>query len=268
MYPNLPKSYKGVYPFKLGTTSFIYPDHIIPNIKMLGPCLDEIELLFFESTPASLPSRHEIKEIGLLAKEFDLSYNVHLPLDISLSASDPSQRQAALETMLQIIDLTRPLAPSTCTLHLPYNRTDIEPEQIKNWQELVYQGMEQLLAAGIESKSISIETLDYPFEWVENIITDLNLSVCIDLGHLMVHGFDLEAVFEKYSQVTSIIHLHGVDNNEDHLALDRLSSKRTNIIMGILKRFAGVVSLEVFAFDRLASSLKFLEQRWHRIDSL
>lgn len=268
MYPTLPKSYKGVYPFKLGTTSFIYPDHIIPNIRMLGPYLDEIEILFFESAPTSLPSRHEIKEIGILAKEFDLSYNVHLPLDISLSAPDPSKRQAALEANLQIIDLTMPLSPSTCTLHLPYNGTDIKPERIKKWQELVHQSMEQLLATGIESKSISIETLDYPFEWVENILNDLNLSACIDLGHLMVHGFEPETVFDRYSQITSIIHLHGVKNNKDHLALDRLSSKRTNIIMGILKRFTGVVSLEVFSFDRLASSLNFLEQRWHRADSL
>lgn len=262
MYPTLPKSYKGVYPFKLGTTSFIYPDHIIPNIKMLGPYLDEIELLFFESQPASLPSRHEIKEMGLLAEEFDLSYNVHLPLDISMSAPDPSKRQAALKTILQIIDLTLPLAPSTYTLHLPYNGTDFEPEQIKKWQELVYQSMEQLLSTGIATRWISIETLDYPFEWVENILNDLNLSACIDLGHLMVHGFEPETVFERYSHITSIIHLHGVENNTDHLALDRLSSKRANTIMGILKRFTGVVSLEVFSYNKLVNSLLFLERRW------
>jgi sugar phosphate isomerase/epimerase len=122
--------------------------------------------------------------------------------------------------------------------------------------------MQQLLACGIESKSISIETLDYPFEWVATILNELKLSVCIDLGHLMVHGFEPETVFDRYSPITSIIHLHGVENHKDHLALDRLSSKRANIIMGILKRFTGVVSLEVFAFDRLVSSLSFLEQRW------
>ena len=262
MYPTLPKSYKGVYPFKLGTTSFIYPDHIIPNVRMLGPHLDEIELLFFESRPASLPSPHEIEEIGLLAEEFDLSYNVHLPLDISLSASDPSMRQAALETILQIIDLTRPLSPSTCTLHLPYNGIDSEPEQIKKWQKLVCQSLEQLLAFGIESKSISIETLDYPFEWVDNILIDLSLSVCIDLGHLMVHGFEPLTVFDRYSQITSIIHLHGVENNKDHLALDRLSDDKTDAIMGILKRFTGVVSLEVFSYNRLVNSLIYLENCW------
>jgi len=46
-YTALPKSYKHAYPFKLGTTSFIYPDGYVPNVKMLGPYMDEIELLFF-----------------------------------------------------------------------------------------------------------------------------------------------------------------------------------------------------------------------------
>ncbi|MBW1753844.1 MAG: sugar phosphate isomerase/epimerase, partial [Deltaproteobacteria bacterium] len=134
MYPALPKSYKGAYPFKLGTTSFIYPDHITPNIRMLGPYLDEIELLFFESQPAGMPSPQEIKEIRQLAKDFDLTYNIHLPLDISLGAPDPSKRLTAIEIIKQIIDLTAPLAPSTYTLHLPYDEADFDNERIKRWQ--------------------------------------------------------------------------------------------------------------------------------------
>jgi hypothetical protein len=84
MYPPLPKSYKGLYPFKLGTTSYIYPDGYTQNVKMLAPYVDEIELLLFESAPDSLPSNHEIKKLLLLSNEFDLTYNVHLPTDISL----------------------------------------------------------------------------------------------------------------------------------------------------------------------------------------
>ena len=52
-YPALSKSYKGLFPFKICTTSFIYPDHYIPNVKMLGPFVDEIELLVFESSTAA-----------------------------------------------------------------------------------------------------------------------------------------------------------------------------------------------------------------------
>jgi len=73
-------------PFKLGTTSFIFPDHIIPNVKKLGPFFDEIELLIFESQPAFvLPSKDEIKELLYLSQKHDLTYNIHLPIDVSLT---------------------------------------------------------------------------------------------------------------------------------------------------------------------------------------
>ena len=36
MYQPLQKSFKKAYPFKLCTTSFIYPDHLLPNVKMLA----------------------------------------------------------------------------------------------------------------------------------------------------------------------------------------------------------------------------------------
>ncbi len=265
MYLPLPKSYKDLYPFKLGTTSYIYPDHIIPNVKMLAPYLDEIELVLFESSYDSLPSKDEIKTLSLLANEFRISYNIHLPTDISLSDPDPLMQHHVLETLKCIIDLTSPLFPTTYTLHLSYNKTSVEKENVKKWQELIYKSMEKLLALGIDSKTISIETLQYPFEWIEKIITDLNLSVCIDIGHLIKYGFGLETVFNKYSELTPIIHLHGVENRHDHISLDRLSKKQIKPIMTLLKGFTGVVSLEVFSYENLNASLVFLEKYWQRI---
>ena len=100
MYPSLEKSYKNHYPFRLGTTSFIYPESYIPNVKMLGPYLDEIELLFMESN--SLPSKDQINELALLAKEYELTYNIHLPTDISIGASDSSIRLHAVETVKRV----------------------------------------------------------------------------------------------------------------------------------------------------------------------
>jgi len=229
---------------------------------MLGPYLDEIELLFFESQPAGMPSQQEIKVIRQLAQDFDLTYNVHLPLDISLGEPDPSERLAGIETIKQVVDLTAPLAPSTYTLHLPYNETEFDNKRIKRWQGHIRQSMDKLLAAGIEAESISIENLDYPLEWVEKIIDDFNLAVCIDLGHLIVNQFDIQAVFNKYYQKIVIIHLYGAESRHDHLSLDKLSPANTGIIMPILKQFKKVVSLEVFSYDRLVRSLNFLENCW------
>jgi sugar phosphate isomerase/epimerase len=132
------------------------------------------------------------------------------------------------------------------------------------WQERIYQGFEQLSASGIGGKLLSIENLTYPVEWIGVFIKDFNLSVCIDLGHLIMHGFDIKAVFNKYSEQTSIIHLHGVENGQDHRSLDRLSKKEMDHVMDILTGFMGIVSLEVFSFKDLDPSLNFLEQCWQR----
>jgi len=109
---------------------------------------------------------------------------------------------------------------------------------------------------------IAIETLDYPLELLADIVLDLDLRICLDLGHLMVYNYDPIEVFNKYSFKTSVIHLHGVENDRDHMTLDRLSEKLTSIVLRILKRFTGVVILEVFSFENLNSSLKFLENHW------
>ena len=50
------RAHKSGYPFRLGTTSFIYPAGWAENVARLAPLVDEVELLFFESQiPGSLP---------------------------------------------------------------------------------------------------------------------------------------------------------------------------------------------------------------------
>ncbi len=267
MYQNLSKSYKHAYPFKLCTTSYIYPDHIIPNVKMLAPYFDEIELLLYESRFDSLPTMQQITELALLAEQYDLSYNVHLPIDISLTESDPISRSKSVNVIKRMCDLTYVLAPSTYTLHLPCGETSFDGDGLKIWQDFAAAGIEKLIATGIQSQAISIETLAYPFEWLEEIIKAFKLSVCIDIGHLLVNGFDVEKVFDKHSSNTSIIHLHGIENKQDHISLSKLSLEQMDQIIGILKRYYGVVSLEVFSFDNLNTSLTFLEKYWENPDS-
>lgn len=260
MYPELPKSHKGRYPFTLCTTSYIYPDRVVPNVEMLAPCVDEIEILLFESAAGSLPSNSEVETLSRLAGEFDLTYNIHLPLDITPGARDASRRRFALETIKQIMDLTAPLSPSTFTLHLPYDEANADKSSVGRWRERNYDSMRQLTAGGIKAERISIETLEYPLEWVETILKEFNLSVCIDLGHLMVNRFDVESVFNQYRERTAIIHVHGVENSRDHLPLDRLSRQSRDAVIRILKQFEGIVSLEVFSHKDLLESLSELEK--------
>ncbi len=259
-YPALSKSYKRKYPFKLGTTSFIYPDDYIPNVKMLGPYLDEIELLLFESLPPeALPSKATITELSRLAAAYDLSYNIHLPTDISISDEKPKNQQQAVDTLLSVIELTSPLAPTVYTLHIPFSRQPYERDAIKRWQGPVIKNLEKILAAGIAAESIAIENLDYRFDLLNDVLDELNLSVCLDIGHLIANEYDFNTIFNHYVDRTAIIHLHGVQSGHDHLALNKLADQFIQPLMSILKRFTGIVSIEVFALEDLKLSLAFLE---------
>lgn len=264
-YPTLAKSYKGMFPFKICTTSFIYPDHYIPNVRMLGPYMDEIELLLFESRgPDAFPSRAVISELSGLAREFDLSYNVHLPTDISISDRNAAGQRNAVETLAQVIERVQPLCPSALVLHLPYNETSFKEQNTIIWQNRVYKNLEKILSVVENNNLIAIETLDYPLELLEDIIVDLDLAICLDLGHLMVYDYDVLEVYNKYASVTSVLHLHGVENRCDHTTLERLSAKLFEPVRQVLTKFTGVVSLEVFSFENLDSSLKYLERHWRK----
>ena len=106
-YKPLDRSLKGKYPFRLGTTSFIYPDGYAENIRMLAPFFDEIELLFLDSLyDGSLPDEDEIEGLFKLKEDFQITYNVHLPIDISVADHDPFRQRQAVYVMKNIIGLT------------------------------------------------------------------------------------------------------------------------------------------------------------------
>ncbi len=260
MYLQLPKSYKNAYPFRISVPSFIYPDDYIPNIQMLGPYLDEIELLCFESRESSLSSKKMIREMESLAKEFRFTYNVHLPSDLDPGNLERKEQNRFVESILRVMDLTQPLEPTTYILHLPYNQAPIGRICDKAWQCRISESIRGLMDAGVKGPSLSVETLNYPLEWIEPILGEYDLRVCLDMGHLIVNHECIETTYHRFAGQTTMIHLHGVHNGKDHLALDVFDQRRLDKIFSILKRFTGTVSVEVFSYNHLMASLAVLEK--------
>jgi sugar phosphate isomerase/epimerase len=109
---------------------------------------------------------------------------------------------------------------------------------------------------------IAVETLDYPPERVGELIAGLGLSVCLDVGHLLLQGRDPAAVAARFAPAVAIIHLHAAAGGRDHLALDRLPGPAATQVLELLAGFRGVVSLEVFAFEALRDSMEWLSTRF------
>jgi sugar phosphate isomerase/epimerase len=257
-FPSLGTVYKGCFPFRLSVPSFIYPASYADNVRLLGPFVDEIELLLFESSHGSLPDPTEIDELAALARRFHLTYNVHLPIDLDLGAADPTARRASVRRMAQVARRAQPLAPTTYTLHLPFTQ-DRSLANLEQWRRCILQSMETFLqTADIAPGLFSIETLDYPPQWFAPIVNVLDLSVCLDVGHVLHYGFDLEEQFTRFGKRIVICHLHGVAAGRDHESLDRLAPEICHFLSTRLRDFEGSLSIEVFNFERLRTSLPSL----------
>lgn len=261
-FPPLATVCKKRFPFSLACPSFVYPAGYLDNVRHLAPFVDEIELLFFESRfSGSLPSASLIRDLVQQARSGQITYNVHLPTDIYLGHRDASVRQTAVNVLRQWIDRCAPLNPTTFTLHLI--REPSEPDNLR-WLANSAASLEAVLATGVPSRRIGVENLDYDIERVAPVIDGLNLSVCMDMGHLMAHEADMTSFFDRWTERISVAHLHGVDGVQDHLPLNRLSPAHMETVMRVLKRFSGVVSLEVFSAPALNASMAHLLDQWFR----
>jgi sugar phosphate isomerase/epimerase len=264
MAQQLTKSYKGLFPFRLATTSYIYPDHLIPNVARLAPFFDEIELVLFESQGEdNLPGEEQIRDLMDLRLQKGIDFNIHLPIDVYLGDEDEKVRINGLSTIKKIVETTLCLNPSVYTLHLERRNQAV----LEDWQRRLVRSMEEVLRWKVNPEQITIETLGYPFGWIEEIVEHFGFSICLDIGHILITGQDLERHFEKYLSRTSIIHIHGFKDGIDHLGIDRLTNPVLNLIMDRLRNFQGTVSIEVFSMHELKRSLITLEEAWRKKQS-
>ena len=225
--------------------------------------MDEVELLLFESkSTQSLPEHEEIQALKQIKRDQKVGYNAHLPVDAPLAATNDRHRKEAVDRIRRVIALTRPLDPSSYTLHIPPPPATREPADFAAWQGAVRDSLEQIVQGWNSALTLAIENLNYPLEWLETIIFDLDLAVCMDVGHLIVHGCRLDAFCSRFGGRIALMHLHGVQGKKDHLALDRLQRRHQLQILSFLETFTGTVSLEVFDFQTLAASLDFFDRCW------
>ncbi len=253
---------KGRFPFRLGATSYILPDTIIPNVRFLGPLLDEIELVLFESDrEENLPAPGEIDALKDLAVEHQLTYNIHLPTDILLGHYGEEIREAACRTIMRFYERTRSLDPTMYCLHLEKNSPpEMTPGQLGEWLTNLLYSLEYLLAAGMPHALLAVENIDYPLRWIYPLIRDLNLPLCLDIGHLLRQGENLATCLELYGDRTIMVHLHGVEEGRDHRSLAGITAGDWQVIASFLNGFRGSVSLEVFSLDDLSRSLTRMEE--------
>jgi sugar phosphate isomerase/epimerase len=252
------------YPFRLGTTSYIIPDDILPNIRYLAGKVQDVELVLFEvdDGPGNLPSPAQITELRALAAAHNLTYTVHLPLDLRL-ANDGSPRHVSLEKAHRVIDCTRALEPWAYVLHLDGHAVRVNPwpEALQKWQDQAVQSLEIVGAWAGGLENLAVENLEtYPLDFYEPIFARLPVSRCIDVGHLWLDDYDAVAYLKKALPRTRVIHIHGLAER-DHKSLAQVAPEKLRTVLDELLRvnYTGVMTLEIFSEEDFLSSLEALK---------
>jgi sugar phosphate isomerase/epimerase len=113
---------------------------------------------------------------------------------------------------------------------------------------------------GIELGRVAVENLEYSLQLVFPFVETFGMSFCLDIGHLLRYGHDVAEQMASFLKMTSMVHLHGVDNGKDHCGLDHVPPAEWGVICKALAEYDGGLSLEVFSVNDLTVSLNRMQE--------
>ncbi len=251
----------GSVPFRIGSSSYVYPDTLSANVEKLAGEVDDIEILLFEQpSRKTLPSPRQLRRMRRLARENRFSYTVHLPLSLLLGAADARERKRAIGICAQCIEALRVLSPVGYIVHA---NSRGESWGKVSWRSRIAASLQELAsAAAIEPGLLALENLSYPFCVLDRVIEETSVSCCADLGHLLVRGASVRRHLLRYRERIRVVHLHGVSAGKDHRSLSLL---RPGILEGWVRLlreigYGGVVTLEVFSKKDFGESREALKE--------
>lgn len=243
-------------PWRLAAPSCVLPAGVAENCAFLAPQYDEIALAFFE-TEACLAYGEADVPPGLA--ELPVSWHMHLPLDLPWGQGAARVAQVVLALKARVAHLR----PAAFVLHPPEAPGDLAELARLLAARGFFEERECVGGRGPASRALLVENIegrDLARHWP--VIQAADLGVCLDLGHMLVHGqeefLDLPGLFAR----THMLHLNAPDPQKParHASLSQLDARGRALMARLLGAFApgGVLVLELFNADALSDSLRVL----------
>ena len=263
-------SLKRRFPFRVGTTSYVVPADVLPNVSALADRIDDVELLVFESDEISnLPGEGVVRSLADIAASNDLTYTVHLPVDIRLGSADEEERRRSVEKCLRVVERMAALDPFAYIVH--FSNTSLVPmdaleaHEWPRWRARLDRSVSELVAGGIAPERLCVETLSYDFGHVAPLVEEHDLSICLDIGHLLLKGQLPDTYLDRYLPRTRVLHVHGIHDGKDHASLRYLDE---TVLADLVERLSAegqprrVLTMEVFGQEDFITSCEVLAGSW------
>jgi len=232
------------------------------NLRSLSSDLSDMEMVLFDTDGhTNMPSPDEVIRLKALCKDLGMTCTVHFPVDICAS-DDARIRRRCEDKCLRTVELFSQLAPFAWILHLTgAKRGRIPDDDIEKWRDKSRKSAERICSALDNKSKLCVETLDYDFSFIEDIVSDTGLSICLDIGHLIKFGYPVRQRIKKYMPLARVVHIHGVKpDGTDHVDLSYCSRELISETIAMMSdNSERVMTLEVFE-DDYEPSLKVLKE--------
>ena len=187
-------------------------------------------------TPESISRLVDLKE------EFGHAYSVHLPFwSIELATFNEHVRLGGVDSIVEAIELARPLEPEAYVLHITgdlaayFSSLTVGDDLVRLISTLIAgyaaASVDEIISkTEINPRDLAIENVKFPFDVMRDLIDDLDTSICFDTAHLLSRMSGSESVMDFYrahrDRITEI-HLldatykeyEGTVAREDHITL-------------------------------------------------
>lgn len=242
------------------------------NLLWLSDKVEEMQLVLFDTgTESNIPSEAEVRELAQIANDTGMAFTVHLPGAIEFGHDDVCARKSA-ELFRKTVARTRPLAPICWTFHAAIShafdfRETTDAKYLATYAARTMEHLAALIPLFDTPRDLAIENVYSHFYIEPDFIREFDTSVCIDIGHLLLYGQDVDAHLDAWLPRCRNIHLHGVDAcGCDHRSIAHISREH---LSRILRRLSGepaleTVTIEVFGTKDFVSSLAVLRDLGYR----
>lgn len=252
-------------PFRVGATSYIIADDLLPNARFLADFVQDMQLVLFDvpGGPSNLPDAETVRALAAWGQTHDLTYTIHLMEDLAPPQSP--RPHPSWDKAQEVIGRTAPLTPWAYVFHLDGRavRTPETPDDLLvEWQRQIGHALDQLTAWAGDATRLAVENLEgYPPNFVTPAIAATAVSRCVDVGHLWLDGHDPLPWLQAALSRTRVVHLHGLHDGRDHQSITHTPPALLDPVIDLLlsQRYNGVLTLEIFGEEDFWSSLQALQ---------
>lgn len=214
--------------------------------------------------------------VAELQQELGFACTVHLPflwLD-GLSLAEPV-RKATVQCVAKVVELTQPLSIESYVLHLWGMWSSLlatmqlmpDGEKRSLLDEMLCRAARTLDEIGgiVSPREVCVENLErFPLKAILPLVTERDMRVCLDVGHLAVDGGDALEFLRQHWELIGEVHLHdalpgGADGPgvRDHLPLGKGQVDYAAIMDRLVEGgYEGVLILEMNTEAHLRESVE------------